>query len=80
MALENVQQSITLTGESKIEDTVVVAFSAHIPSNGISGSITANIRDIEKYNEHRSQVRRDQSEFQNAVWDKEDEMNAEAAE
>lgn len=78
MALENVQQSVTLTGESKIDDNVVVAFSAHIPSNGISGAVTANIRDIERYNEHRAQVRRDQSEFQQQVWAKEDEMYTEA--
>ena len=75
MALENIKESVNLTGESMIEDTVVVAFSAHIPSNGIAGSVTTSIRDIEKYNANREQVRQDQRDFQNAVWAKEDEMS-----
>lgn len=76
MSLENVKESVTLTGESVIEEKTVVAFTAHIPNNGISGAVTPQIRDIEAYNEHRSEVRQDQREFQNAVWDREDEMNA----
>lgn len=76
MSLENVKESVTLTGESKFDDTVVVQFTAHIPNNGISGAVTPQIRDIEAYNEHRNVVRQDQREFQNAVWDREDEMNA----
>ena len=75
MALENIKESVNLTGESMIEDAVVVAFSAHIPSNGIAGSVTISIRDIERYNASREQVRQDQRDFQNAVWAKEDEMS-----
>ena len=80
MALEYVRESVTLTGDSKVEDNVIVSFSVHIPSNGIAGAVTTSIRDIERYNEHRAQVRRDQADFQNIVWDKEDEMNAKATE
>ena len=76
MALTNVQQSVTLTAESTVEDQEVVQYTAHVPSNGIAGAVTVNIHDITLYNEHRSVVRQDQREFQNAVWDKEDEMNA----
>ena len=76
MTLVNIQQSVTLTAESRVEDQVVVQFTAHIPSNGIAGAVTSSIRDIALYNEHRSTVRRDQSEFQNIVWGKEDEMNS----
>lgn len=76
MALENIKESVTLTADSIVEDKTVVVFTAHIPSNGISGAVTPQIRDIEAYNEHRTAVRQDQREFQNAVWDKEDEMNA----
>ena len=75
MALTNIQQSVTLIAESTVEDQVVVQYTAHVPSNGISGAVTVNIRDITLYNEHRTVVRQDQREFQNAVWDKEDEMN-----
>jgi len=80
MALDNIQQSVTLTGESVIEENTVVQFTAHIPNNGIAGSVAVNIRDITRYNEHRSQVRQDQAEFQQRVWEEEDEMSAEAAE
>lgn len=76
MGLENVKRAVTLTGVSKIEDKEVVHFEAHIPSNGISGSISPRIQDIQLYNEHRSEVRQDQLEFQNAVWSIEDEMRA----
>lgn len=76
MALENIKESVTLSADSIIEEKTVVAFTAHIPSNGISGAVTPQIRDIESYNLHRELVRQDQREFQNAVWDKEDEMNA----
>ena len=75
MALENIKESVTLTADSIVEEQTVVVFTAHIPSNGIAGSITPQIRDIEAYNEHRSVVRQDQRDFQNAVWDKEDAMN-----
>lgn len=76
MALNEIKESVTLSAESVIEEKTVVAFTAHIPNNGISGAVTPQIRDIEAYNEHRNAVRQDQREFQNAVWDKEDEMNA----
>ena len=76
MALTKIQQSVTLTAESTVEDEVVVQYTAHVPSNGIAGAVTVNIRDITLYNEHRTVVRQDQREFQNVVWDTEDEMNS----
>lgn len=76
MALTNIQQSVTLTAESTVDDQSVVQYTAHVPSNGIAGAVTVNIRDITLYNEHRTVVRQDQSEFQNVVWDTEDEMNS----
>ena len=54
MTLVDIQQSVTLTAESRVEDQVVVQFTAHIPSNGISGAVTSSILDIALYNEHRS--------------------------
>ena len=75
MALTNVQQSVTLTAESTVDDQVVVQYTAHVPSNGIAGAVSVSILDITLYNEHRAVVRQDQNEFQNVVWDTEDEMN-----
>ena len=73
---KGLRESVTLTDEAVMDDQTVVAFSAHIPNNGIAGSIQTSIRDIEKYNENRTEIRRIQTEFQNDVWAKEDEMTA----
>lgn len=73
---KGLQQAISLTDEAVVDDTTVIVFNAHIPSNGIAGSIQTSIRDIEKYNENRTEIRRIQTEFQNDVWAKEDEMRA----
>lgn len=76
MERKGLQQSVTLTDEAVIDGQTIVQFTAHIPNNGISGSVQVSIRDIEKYNENRSEIRQIQREFQNDVWDEEDEMNA----
>lgn len=73
---KGLKESVTLTDEAAIEDNTVVVFNAHIPSNGIAGSIQTSIRDIEKYNENRTEIRRIQREFEDDVWAKEDEMTA----
>lgn len=77
---KGLKESVTLTDEAVVDDNTVVVFSTHIPNNGIAGSIQASIRDIEKYNENRTEIRRIQREFEDDVWDKEDEMNAKATE
>ena len=73
---KGLKESVTLTDEAVMDDQTVVAFSTHIPSNGIAGSIQTSIRDIEKYNENRTEIRRIQREFEDDVWAKEDEMTA----
>lgn len=74
MALDNVQEAVTLTGDSVVEETVVVAFNCRIAENGIAGSINQSIRDHDLYQEHRTQVRTDLQAFQARVWDVEDRM------
>ena len=73
---KGLKESVTLTDEAVMDDQTVVAFSTHIPSSGIAGSIQTSIRDIEKYNENRTEIRRIQREFEDDVWAKEDEMIA----
>lgn len=77
MALENVTEAVTLNGESIVDEQVVVVFSCRVAENGIAQSITTSIRDHGMYQEHRSQVRKDQAEFQNEIWDVEDRLSAE---
>jgi hypothetical protein len=80
--LKNIEESVTLKGESRIgeNDTLVVEFSAHVPPNGVANAVQQNIREITMFEEHRREVRQDQAEFQQRVWEEEDEMNAEATE
>ena len=73
---KGLKESVTLTDEAVVDEQTIVAFSTHIPSNGIAGSIQTSIRDIEKYNENRTEIRRIQREFEDDVWAKEDEMIA----
>lgn len=75
MALENVQEAVTLTGDSVVNETVVVAFNCRVAENGIAGSINQSIRNHDLYQEHRTQVRQDLQEFQGKVWDVEDRIH-----
>lgn len=75
MALDNLQESVTLTGDSVVNDEVVVNFNCRVGENGIAGSITQSIRNHDLYQQHRNQVRKDLQEFQGKVWDVEDRMH-----
>lgn len=75
MALDNVQEAVNLSGDSVVNETVVVAFSCRVAENGIAGSINQSIRDHDLYQEYRTQVRQDLQAFQGKVWDVEDRMS-----
>lgn len=77
MALVNIQESVTLTAESRFGEgnALVVQFTAHIPSDGISGAVQQNIRETGLFEQYRREIRQDQTEFQNEVWDVEDRMS-----
>jgi len=80
MALENIQESVTLTGESKLDDEVITTFSARVPNDGVGSGITLSIRNKDLYDENKRVVRTDQAEFQNVVWDTEDRLTEQATE
>lgn len=69
------QESGTLTGDSIVDDTAVVAFNCRVAENGIAGSITQSFRNHDLYQQHRNQVRQDLQEFQGKVWDVEDRLS-----
>lgn len=75
MALDNLQESVTLTGDSVVNDEVVVNFNCRVGENGIAGSITQSIRNHDLYQQHRNQVRQDLQEFQGKVWEVEDRLS-----
>lgn len=78
MALDNVQEAVTLTGDSVVNDEVVVNFNCRVAENGIAGAIAQSIRNHDLYQQHRNQVRQDLQEFQAKVWEVEDRLTEQA--
>ncbi len=74
MALDNVQESVTLTGDGVVNGEVVVNFNCRVAENGIAGSINQSIRNLDLHQEHRNQVRQDLQAFQAKVWEVEDRL------
>ena len=77
MALENKQETVNLTAESVVNEEAIVMFSARVPSDGIGSGVSLSIRNKDLYDKNKSQVRQDQQEFQNLVWETEDRLQAE---
>ena len=77
MALENKQETVNLTADSVVNEEAIVMFSARVPSDGIGSGVNLSIRNKDLYDKNKSQVRQDQQEFQNLVWETEDRLQAE---
>ena len=68
-------KNITLTGVSKIDGVQVAYMSATISSDGGAGAnANKSITNQEVYNSNKVQVRKDISEFENKVYEVEDEL------
>ena len=80
MALENKQETVNLTAESVVNEEAIVMFSARVPSDGIGSGVSLSIRNKDLYDKNKTQVRQDQQEFQNLVWETEDRLQAEEEE
>lgn len=74
MALENIQEAVTLAGESVVDGTVVVTFNCRVAENGVAGSVNQSIRNHDLYQEHRTELRKDLQSFQKKVWEVEDRL------
>lgn len=81
--LANIQESSNLTAESNIREETAVSFSCNVTienAMGTGNSIVIRIRNVDLYEANKTQVRRDQQEFQNLVWETEDRLAANQAE
>ena len=68
-------KNITLIGVSKIDGVQVAYMSATISSDGGTGAnVNKSITNQEVYNSNKVQVRKDISEFENKVYEVEDEL------
>ena len=69
MALENKNQSISLSAQSIIGDKVICFFNAVVDSaNTDNMSINRSITDNEGYRKHRTECLADQTAFEDAVY------------
>ena len=74
--LKNKQETVILNADSVIDEETIVSFNARISHDGISSGVSLSIRNRELYEENKTQIRQDQQEFQNLVWDTEDRLAA----
>ena len=79
MTLETKKQ-ITLTGNSIIEEQVVVALNATIPSDTGVGNVNQYVQNTDLYEKNKVAVRKDVRAFQDQVYAIEDSFLTEAIE
>ena len=78
MALSKTK-STSLTGESKIDGVTVVRMTASLSTSGGSDYVNQSVLDIDRYNGHKKDVRKDIADFQEYVYEQQDAINAEIA-
>ena len=72
-------KSISLSGQSFINDKQVANFSANINSDNGSSNINSNIMNQTLYDANKTEVRKDLADFNTAVYEVEDQLDAETA-
>lgn len=73
-------KSITLRGTSTISGQTVVSLNSNIATdNASSGSTTQSIINQALYDANKTEVRKDIADFQTAVYDAQDSLDAEDA-
>ena len=77
MTLEK-KKSVSLTGESKINGVVVVRMTATLSMDSGSDYVNQSIQDPALYAANRKDVRKDIQEFQNYIYDQQDQIASEA--
>ena len=73
MALK-IQQTVTITGTSEIDEQQVAYFSASIPQGEGNSTISRSITNQVLYDANRKVVRADETEFQGKVYSIEDNL------
>ncbi|MDN5446681.1 MAG: hypothetical protein L0F86_04740 [Lactococcus lactis] len=70
------KQTVSLTGESRVNGQTIASFTAQIPQGDGNSSVNLYVTDQELYNLNRTEVRKDQTEFQEIVYQIEDNLLA----
>ena len=70
------KQTVSLTGESRVNGQTIASFTAQIPQGDGSSSVNIYISDQTLYELNKIEVRKDQAEFQAKVYEIEDSLSA----
>lgn len=70
------RQSVSLSGDSIVNDQTVASFSAQIPQSSGGTNVNTNISNQQLYDLNRIVVRADEAEFQGKVYAIEDSLLA----
>lgn len=70
------KQTVSITGESKINGQTIASFTAQIPQGDGNSSVNIYISDQALYELNKIEVRKDQAEFQAKVYEIEDRLSA----
>lgn len=80
MALEK-SKSMTLTGVSKVGNDIVVSLTANLSTDSNSSDyVNQSVRNPALYVKNKREVRKDISEFQDYVYDQQDQIDQETIE
>lgn len=74
------QKEITLTGQAMVDGQVAVRLTAKVSTDPAQNYVNQAVQDLALYNKNRTQVRKDMNEFQDYVFEHEDQVAAEIAE
>lgn len=70
------KQTVSLTGESRVNGQTIASFTAQIPQGDGNSSVNIYISDQTLYELNKIEVRKDQAEFQAKVYEIEDSLTA----
>lgn len=79
MAL-NTNKSISITGTSTVNGSVIMQFNANLATGKGSSNISQSIINQDLYDANKKEARADSAAFQSLVYDTEDQLDQEAAE
>lgn len=74
------QKEITLTGQAMVDGQVAVRLTAKVSTDPAQNYINQSVQDLALYNKNRVQVRKDMNEFQDYVFEHEDQIATEISE
>ena len=74
------QKEITLTGQAMVDGQVAVRLTAKVSTDPAQNYINQSVQNLALYNKNRVQVRKDMNEFQDYVFEHEDQIATEISE